>query len=402
MSMDHADLGSGRGNARIGRIRLRIALGLVGVAALALSGCSSTSSGSRGDGGTGDVGGGGTTSQAQLAAAHAAVATALQTADKLPITTPLKSKPAPGKTLAYLRCDATSCTDFNDALNIATAAVGWKLKTLTFKNSDPSTLISAMQDALRFSPTAVVLPGVDPKLWSTVVPAYEKAKVPLITLTITGLPKLSSPLVPIGGDTYIAKQGEVLANWFIDDSKGKGNALLMNLPLFPLFNSMKAAFENTVKKGCGGCRLKHLDITYPQLLNQQINPAVISELRKTRSINYVIALSGTWVEGLAGQLQASGLTNQITIGAALARQDNMADLLAGKAKVFTSQAEYVQAWMALDAALRLAEGSPVSLDLYEQGPAIQVLTKENVGAPSASWDSPKDYAQQFKQLWHVG
>jgi ribose transport system substrate-binding protein len=377
-----------------GRSRALAGVLVAASTAVVLAGCSSSTGANGGNGA-------GATTQAQLDAAAANVTQAFKTVDTLPITDPLKNKPTPGKTLVDLRCDATSCTDFDTALKEATAAVGWNLKTIPFKNSDPSTLITAMNDALRFNPSGVVLPGADPKLWASLVPAYEKAKVPLMTLTITGLPKMTSPLVPIGSEPYDTTQGKLIANWFIDDSKGKGKVLLLSLPAYPLFNTIRAGFDNTVKDGCAGCKVSHLDLTIPQLANQQVTSAIISELRKDPSINYVIAESGTFVEGLPAQLGAAGLTGKVTIGGTLARQDNMSDILAGKMKVFTSQAEYVTAWMALDAALRIADGGTLPIDTYAVGAPTQLLNKDNVGTPSASWDSPKDYVNQFKKLWLV-
>lgn len=373
--------------------RPRFLIGALGAAiALLLAGCGTSSSGSTS----------GTTTPAQLDAAHAAVADASKLVTDLPITTPLKSKPAPGKTIVDLRCDSVQCTNFDTALMEATAATGWQLKTIPFKNSDPSTLTAAMQDALRFNPAAVILPGADPKLWASMVPTYESAKVPLIALSITGLPKMSSPLVAVGSEPFFERQASMIANWFIGDSQGKGKALLLTIPAYPLFNTMTAQFEKTVAAGCGGCQVKRLELTIPQLANQQIPTIVASELRKDPSINYVIPLVGTLVQGVPSQLQAAGLAGKVTIAGGLASQDNMADILAGRVKMVTSQAMYVTGWMAMDAVLRLAEGSSLPTDSYAAGAPIQLLDKDNVGVPSPSWDSPKDYVAQFKKLWHIG
>ena len=333
-------------------------------------------------------------------AARSFVAAAEKPPSAITITTPLKARPPGGRTLVDLLCDATPCANQDDALRAATAAVGWTLKTIPFKNGDPATLLSAMQDALRYKPVAVVLPGVDTTLWASEVPAYEQANIPLITTTITGLPRMSSPLVGIETEPYDAKQGQAVANWFIDNSKDKGKAPLLSIPAFPLFQTMTEGFDRTVEAGCGGCTVKHLDLTIPQLQNHQVAAAAIAVLRRDPSIDYLIAVSGTFVEGLRAQLRAAGL-GKVVVGCALARQDTMADLRNGDLAECTNQGEYTTGWMVLDAVLRLAEGSPLPRDAYAQGPAVVLLNKDNVGSPRPSWNAPADYAEQFKRLWHV-
>ncbi len=35
------------------------------------------------------------------------------------------------------------------------------------------------------------------------------------------------------------------------------------------------------------------------------------------------------------------------------------------------------------------------------GPPIQLLNKDDLGAPRDSWDVPTNYAEQFEKLWKV-
>lgn len=381
--------------------RARRGAGVIGTAiamsaALVLAGCGAAES----KGGSGS--GSGTTDNAQLAAAQKTLEEARTAATRIPLTTPLPKKPEPGKTVVLLKCDAISCVNFDKGMRDAAALVGWRISSLPYKSADPSTLLTAMDTALRLKPSAVVVPGPDPSLWAPMLKKYEAAKIPIITIVTPNPPAMSSPIVSTAGEKYLSRQGQVVGDWFVVDSKGKGNALILTIPAFPVFTTISKAMEQAIKANCGGCSAKVLPLTIPQLANQQIPSTVVAKLRQDPTITHVVAMSGTFLIGLPTALKAAGLQGKVHVGGALAREDNIGELHNGNLAMVTNQSEFVSSYLVMDAAYRLAQGARLETDAYETGPAVQIYDKATIGAVRASVDTPVDYADQFKKLWLAG
>jgi len=379
--------------------RALLTVGVIGALGV-LVGCSSSSSSNTSPTGSSNGGSGGTTA-AQIAAAKAYVDQHGNGATAIAITTPLDSKPTPGKTIVLLKGDTPSNTDYYTTLQAAAPLVGWTVKAITFSYEDPSTLITAMKNALRLNPAAVVLGGSDPSLWASEVPAYEEANVPLITIEIAGNPTMTSPIAAISGEKLGVSQGTLIANWLIDDSKGKANALFINIPAYPIFRSNMKSFLSTLKVGCSTCKATVLDINVQQVAKNSIPSLVVAAIRKDPSINYVMTEDGIFVTGLPAQLAAAGLAGKVTIAGTYASEPQLTDILAGKVSTFTPQSADVEAYMALDAALRISEKMQLPTAAYDAGPSPILLNKGNIGTPTNSYNVPTDFEAQFQKLWHV-
>ena len=361
------------------------------VAAALASACSSKSSSST----PGSTGG-----SSDVVAAKAAVEKAKQPSTTIGQTTPLKSKPPTGKTFVYLNCDFVQCQQTADAIGEAVKPLGWKLQTVAYKSADPATLVAAFKQAVQYNPVAVGLSGVPYAAWSSIVPQYRAARIPIVE-GLAGPQTVNDVLVAnLFNDQDLAVDAGNLANWMAADSNGKGHAVILGVPDFPILGGFGGAFTKSLTSACPGCKATTVNATIAQIGSPATsNGLLVSALQRDPSIKYVITCDGALSPGLPAALSGAGITG-IKIGGALATAENGTQIKAGKEHAFTGQHIQYYGWQLVDAALRHLEG--MDIPPGDGGQPHQLLMSDNVGTPSDNLKDPADYQAQFNKLWLVG
>lgn len=378
------------------RSRASVALGLTAAAAVVLAACGS--------------GGGSSTasspaaalasapaSAAGLAAARQAVAAALRTPTRINQTVPLAAAPARGKTLVFIQCELAACADIGSGVQAGAKAVGWSYKQLSFTSSNPSSLVTAMQQALQYHPFAVSFSGIPEALWASEVPAYQRAGVLLLPV-VTG-PLTTSATVPVNIGDFTAG-GEALGNWFVADSAGKGKALIVNLPAFPVLTEYATGMRQAISANCPACSTTSFDGTLAEITSGQFVPSIVTALKKDPSITYVLVSDDIFISSLPSALKAAGL-NGIKVAGGQPEPSDLANIRNGSESAAVLVSNQILGWMVVDSAARLSEGMTVPSG--DGGAPLQLLTAANVGSPDlAAHVAPADYPQQFSALWKVG
>ncbi|WP_460606869.1 substrate-binding domain-containing protein [Jatrophihabitans fulvus] len=349
-------------------------------------------------GGSSDAGGG---ASSGVAAAKAATEKAKQAPTSIPQTQKLKTKPETGKTFVFLKCqDVNQCAVEADGYKAATKAIGWNYKELSFKSSDPATLVSAMKQALDFKPVAVSFSGLPRAVYQSVIPEYRKAGVKMVTM-YEGPTTYDDVLIgQVGGQKDVQEYGRIIGNWVVADSNGKANILLQEVNDFPILKDYVTGFKEAVEKNCGsGCKITELNNTIAQL-GGQVVPAVVAALQKDRSINYVSTVNGPFLTGLPAALKAAGITN-VKICGESGDTTNLTNVKNGTESAYTGLALNQASFAAMDMVLRDMQGLPFDKE-GNGGSPKQLLTKDVDFKISTSYDVPSDYESQFKKLWLVG
>jgi ribose transport system substrate-binding protein len=312
------------------------------------------------------------------------------------VTQPLKHAPPSGKTFVDLQCDNIQCAQFTVGEQEAARAIGWTVKVIPFQNANPATLVSAMQQALQYNPVGVSVPGLPEETWKSEIPAYKKAKVPIVLLT-EGATPIEYPIIgTVGGPTTSSIEGKIIADWFIADSHAQGKALLVNVPAYPVFAAFVSTFNRTTKSACPHCQAQTLNATIPEISNNQLVPTIVSALKRNPSTKYVLTVDATFIDALPGALQSAGISG-VKIAGKDADSVEQRNLLNGSESAFTGQALHYEGWSVIDLALRHLEG--MKFNPTDNSVPQQLLTKQTVGTPSNSFDRPADFRQQFEHLW---
>jgi ribose transport system substrate-binding protein len=378
----------------------RVALATVLAASALLAACSSSgtahtesTTSSTKSAGTGDT-------AAEVSKAKAFIAPYLTPPTTIPLTAALKSAPPSGKTIVFLQCELAQCKGIGAGVQQAAQVVGWTFKTIPYQSTNPSTLASALDQALQYKPVAVAFTSPPYAIWSQKVAEYKKAGVPLIP-SFTGTVPLDSTIIANPASTQYAElNGQILANWFIADSGAKGNVLSVSVNDFPYLAGTSSKFNSTVQSECSGCKVTKLNIGIPDVGNGSINNVIVSTLRKNPSINYVVPVDAVFAEALPSALSAAGLSGKVKVAGCCGDTTTEAGLATGQFSAITGVNGFYAGFITVDAALRAAEGSPVPAN--EGILPVGLLVKGTSVKPADSYNYPTDFINQFKKLWKLG
>jgi ribose transport system substrate-binding protein len=371
---------------------LLCALLMVILSACSSSGSSSTASASGGPASSGAA-------SATVTAAQATVAKWEKAPTALGLTPPLKSAPPAGKTFVWLNCELSACAQILAGVRQATSAAGWNLKVVQYQQANPATVLSAFKLALNYHPAAVGLSGLPEAVWSSVIPSYQKARVPIIAGYVGPLALNSTVIGNISGPPDGVKTGQILANWFISDSGGKGHALNVRTDELPYLKTFSDAFQAGVQKQCSSCGVTNLNMSVADATGGKVNSAIVADLQRNPSINYVVATEGPFIDGLPAALSAAGLSGKVKIAGENGDVENLTDVKNGTEAAFTGASLHIGGWQYLDIAIRHAEG--MTFDPYDGTQPKQLLTKGVPFSPAADYDVPANYPQQFRKLWKL-
>jgi Periplasmic binding protein domain len=338
-------------------------------------------------------------SASATSAAQAATAAAEKPALTLGVTTPLKSKPAAGKTFIWLSCEIPQCATIGKGVEAATAAAGWHYKQINYVQANPATLVAAMQQALAYHPVAVGLSGLPEAVWASQVPAYKKAGVGIVTFAVAPVTVTPPVIASIDGTTDNTKYGQDLANWTIADSGGKAHVLFVNVPTLTILNSVYQGYSTALKSGCPACKITVINETVPDAVGGQLTSATVSALRRDPSIGYAVGVDGAFFDGLPSALSAAGLSGKVKLAAQAPDTTNLASINAGNDNAFTGLASLIGGWQIIDSVLRKQEGMTISPG--DGGLPTQLFVKGGHFTVSDSYNEPANYQAQFKKLWLV-
>jgi ribose transport system substrate-binding protein len=396
----HSKLDRRRG----GRPRVRGFAVIVGMLALALAlaACGSSSSSSSSSSSTGSGSSGGSTStasssgSASVSAATAALAQYKSAPATINITTPLKSAPPAGKTIVMLGTNNPSNVIIQQGMQKLAQMAHWNYSLVSYDPANPGTFTQAITTALAKHPQYLVEAGLP--LTSSQLQTVKNAGAKWILDSV--YPVSVTPPVIGQVDAYAqdALMGKIVADYFISDSGGKGNAVIEHVPAYPILNGFTDGFGKEVKAQCPGCKTSTTNITIPDLTAGKTPSTLVSALRSNSSANYLVFDDGPFADGITSALNAAGLSKVKVIGEA-ADQAGVAALKNGSEAAWTGFDPGYQAYEDMDIAFRDAEGMTIPVANEAQQPT-QLLTKDTIGS-TTNWSAPADAQAQFLKLWHV-
>ncbi len=372
------------------------------VLALAVAACGSTSSSSSTASSAASSGssGGSSTAASSGSASTSAAAAALTPYKTLPatinITTPLKSAPPAGKTIVMLGTNNPSNVIVQQEMAKLAADAKWNFSVVSYDPANPGTFTQAETTALSKHPQYLVEAGLP--LTASQLAMAKSAGAKWILDSV--YPVTVAPPVIAQSDAYAqdALMGKIIADYFISDSGGKGNAVIEHVPAYPILDGFTTGFTNEVKAQCPGCKTSTTNITIPDLVAGKVGSDLVSALRSNSSANYLVFDDGPFADGITSALSAAGLSKVKIIGEA-ADTAGIAALKNGSESAWTGFDPGYESYENMDIAFRDTEGMPIPLAQEAQQPT-QLLTKATIGS-TTNWSAPSDAQAQWLKLWHL-
>ncbi len=396
----HSKLDRRRG----GRPRARgfaVIVGMVAIAlALAACGSSSSSSSSASSGSSGSSGTTATNAAASSGSTGAATA-ALAQYKSLPttinITTPLKSAPPKGKTIVMLGTNNPSNVIIQQGMAKLAKTAGWNFSVVSYDPANPGTFTQAETTALSKHPQYLVEAGLP--LTAAQLAMAKNAGAKWILDSVYPVQVKDPVIGQVDAYAQDALMGKIIADYFISDSGGKGNAVIEHIPSYPILDGFTTGFGNEVKAKCPGCKTSTTNITIPDLVAGKAASQLVSALRSNSSANYLVFDDGPFADGITSALAAAGLKDKVKVIGEAADQAGLAALKNGTEAAWTGFDPGYQALQNMDIAFRDSEGSTIPVDQEAQQPT-QLLTKDTIGS-TTNWSAPTDAQAQFLKLWHL-
>ncbi len=372
---------------------------LVLCVALAACGSSSSNSSSSASGPAVSSSAAASASGATSAGSTSAAATALKQYMALPtkinITTPLKAAPPSGKSIVMLGTNNPSNVLIQQGMQKLASMAHWNYSLVSYDPANPGTFNSALTSALAKHPQYLVEAGLP--LTASQLAQAKNAGAKWILDSVYPATVKSPVLGVVDAYAQDALMGKIIADYFVSDSKGKGNAVIEHVPAYPILNGFTDGFQKEVKAQCPGCKTSITNVTIPDLVAGKVPSTLVSALRSNPSANYVVSDDGPFFDGLTSALAGAGLAGKVKVIGEAADQAGIAGLKNGTEHAWTGFDPSYQAYLNMDIAFRDAEGMSIPIDQEALQPT-QLLTKQTIGS-ATNWSAPTNTQAQFLKLW---
>jgi ribose transport system substrate-binding protein len=395
---------------RLGAVALTVAAGL------AIAGCGSSKSSSGGSSSgtsTAASSGASTTSASDASGGSSAVSAALTKFEsatskyQLPSAALKNAGSLKGKTIFYIPV-ASVVPEFGITaaeLKTAAAAVGAKVDVCSDPTGTPTQWNACVGQAISQKVAAIVLDAAPWQVVANQLTAATKKGIKVVTVDQPADPALpkadSADILGVSGTMQTA-----VADWVINDSKGKGSALILmdtDGPAPPIYIS-KFALPQFKKYAP---RFKYTIQKISTANQGQVASAVSSQLLKNPSTGYVYTEFDQFLPNAQQGVQSANATSKVKGVSSTA-------LLAGLQLLKSKSYSYADAgqdypfsaWAFADEAYRLILGQPavaedIPMRLFTRQ-NVSSVTLSNAAQDSGAWYGPTNFPTLFKKLWGVG
>jgi len=331
-------------------------------------------------------------SNSGVAAAQQVVAQAMQRPSTVSVTTPV-GKPVPsGKKIVFISCGIAVCDLQGKIVAKATSLLGWSTSTIATTGT-PTSVLAAYDTAVRQGANAIVTTAALRAEIASKLPALQ-AKGIVISNCCTTDPVAAPFIYNTSTPAQAAVGGKILAAEVVADSKGKANALYVNLPAYSILSSLGSTFASSYKQYCSSCGYASIDVAITQLATAP--NLIVSYLRSHPSVNYVVlSVANALDNGLPAALSAAGLSNVKIVGQGGGPTDYQY-VASGQELALLPFDYYTVDYQMVDALARHFAGVPVQMT----APPEWLMTKANVPSNiSTEFPVVTGYQSQFLKLW---
>jgi ABC-type sugar transport system substrate-binding protein len=321
---------------------------------------------------------------------------------EFPITTPLKSKP-PHESIAWLACELPTCQgELSTGYKTAAAALGWSIRQINYQTANPA---PAVQQALDDNVNYIAITGIPPVAFQQQATEAAKRHIPIISCFDTTSPAPSTNgLYMQCADTYgYGLQAKQMADWIINDSKGKAKVLMVNIESYPILVAEEHAIKAEFAQRCPSCQLSVLPVTVPDVGSGAVPSKIIAALQAHPGTNYLELAFSDLGLGVPQALAGAGLASQVKVVGVQSDKNALKGIVDGKIAAWTAQAQGFAGWLSVDAMARLAEGMPLTpYQKSGQLPSWVVDSKAQAQAllnGIGEWPGPEGFQSKFTSLW---
>ena len=317
---------------------------------------------------------------------------------------PLGKKAPAGKTIDIITCPVAICATYTAAAEQASKALGWKTKVLvsqlsptafqatwnTIDQDKPNVVFDANSAPLSDISTQVLKAKAD----GSVIVAYGVAQA---VGTTGSTPAARAFSYNANGPNAEVQNGHVQGLEVLHDSRGKASVLILDDPSVGAVVAAEVGSEEQTLKA-GGASYSVQDVSSANI-GTTIPSTLVTYLRAHPSVNYVTVPFDDYTPGIPEALQSAGLASKVKLVGSAADESSQKEVAAGQIFASAATATQANAWLMIDAAVRVLSGDSIS-DANPAGP-IAVLEKSSSSAIGSATAWPSSVYAKLRSAWGV-
>lgn len=225
----------------------------------------------------------------------------------LSVTEPMKAKPESGKTIGMVVGPAPIYQYYIKQAKIAAKELGWTIRPFVYSTS----AAGAVQGAIGAKVDAIYGVSLVREALKSQLESARKAGIPVFN---QGTPEASEPdklyFTTSHNNLEIV---EDVADWIINDSKGKANVALFDLPEIPYFKPSTDKMRSRLEQACPDCKFEEVKVTLQDFSTGKIPAQTASYLQSHPDVDYVAYQYGDMMVSILPPLKSAGLLDKVKI-----------------------------------------------------------------------------------------
>jgi len=297
-------------------------------------------------------------------------------------------------------------TQWEDEMTQAFDGSGVTLTSVDGK-FDPNEWSRGIEAAIAEKADLIFLLGVPPTAVKPAIAEAKAAGIPIMT-SLQGTPGKSMKDVPdltadVGFDYRIP--GKLLADWFVADSNGKGNAIIFTSDDNTSSPDVWGAMIDEIKRLCSDCKYKKEDSTVPEWSDGTLQQRTKSLVAADPSVDYILAVYDGMTLAIEPGLVEAGVDSKIKVAGFNGTPAVMANVQKGTAvKMDVGNPNMWFSAGAVDAVLRVLTGAK---PIEDAGVKFRIFDSTNIGPLDTSKEDPMNWydidpKSQYRKLWGLG
>ncbi len=269
---------------------------------------------------------------------------------------------------------------------------------------DPNEWGRGVEQAVAAKADLIFLLGVPPTAVAPQIAEAKKAGIPVLASlqgyagkSLTAVPDLTADV----GFDY-RTPGTLMGAWFVADSKGKGNALIMSSDDNSSSPDVWGAMEAEIKRLCPDCKVKREDSTVPQWGDGTLQQRTKALVQEDPTITHILAVYDGMTLAIEPGLVEAGVADKIRVAGFNGTPAVMANVQKGSAvKMDVGNPNMWFSAGAADAIFSILTGKK---PIDDPGVPFRIFTQENLTGVDTSKEDPTNWygidpLGDYRKLW---
>jgi ribose transport system substrate-binding protein len=269
---------------------------------------------------------------------------------------------------------------------------------------DPNEWGRGIEQAVAAKADLIFLLGVPPTAVAPQIAEAKKAGIPVLASLQGYAGKSVATVADLTADVGFDYRtpGKLMGAWFVADSKGKGNALIMSSDDNSSSPDVWGAMEAEIKRLCPDCKVKREDSTVPQWGDGTLQQRTKALVQEDPTITHILAVYDGMTLAIEPGLVEAGVADKIRVAGfngTPAVMDNVKKGTAVKMDVGNPNMWFSAG--AVDAVFSVLSGKKA---IEDAGVPFRIFTQDNLKDVDTSKEDPKNWygidpLGAYRKLW---